>query len=67
MPTLSGWLLQYPVVYLADAETAPTMASLLSQATLQLYQLQVKGTLIEVDVQSQLLRGLPLSDRQLSM
>ena len=50
MPTLSGWLLQYPVIYLADAQTAPTLASLLSQASLQLHQMQAGGTVVEVSL-----------------
>lgn len=50
MPTLSGWLLQYPVVYLAGAQTASKLASLLSDATLELHQVQISGTLIQVSV-----------------
>lgn len=50
MPTLSGWLLQYPVVYLADEQTAPELASLLSDATLQLHQMLVDGNVIQVSL-----------------
>ena len=48
MPTLSGWLLGYPVVYLADEITAALMAQLLSAAVLVLYTVQVDGPLIQV-------------------
>ena len=41
MPTLSGWLLQYPVVYLATQQTATLMAQLLSEATLVLYEVHI--------------------------
>ena len=51
MPTLSGWLLQYPVVYLAHPDTAVMMAQLLSEAALVLYDVQVAGLLIEVGLQ----------------
>ena len=51
MPTLSGWMLQYPVVYLAHPDTAVRMAQLLSEAILVLYNVQVAGLLIEVGMQ----------------
>lgn len=51
MPTLSGWLLQYPVVYLAHPDTAVMMAQLLSEAVLMLYNVQVAGMLVEVGLQ----------------
>ena len=51
MPTLSGWMLQYPVVYLAHPDTAVRMAQLLSEAILVLYNVQVAGLLIEVGIQ----------------
>lgn len=51
MPTLSGWLLQYPVVYLAHPETAVLMAQLLSEAVLVLHNVQVAGLFIEVGLQ----------------
>ena len=52
MPTLSGWLLQFPVVYLAHPDTAEVMAQLLSEAVLMLYDVQVAGLFIEVGLQS---------------
>ena len=48
MPTLSGWLLQYPVVYLADITNAEMLASLLSDAVLLLYEVQIAGALVQV-------------------
>lgn len=51
MPTLSGWLLQYPVVYLAHPDTAVIMAQLLSEAVLVLYDVQVAGLFHEVGLQ----------------
>lgn len=48
MPTLSGWLLQYPVIYLADRDTANTMAQLLSDTVLVLHDVQLSGPFIEV-------------------
>lgn len=48
MPTLSGWLLQYPVVYLARPDTAVVMAQLLSEAVLVLFDVNVAGPFIEV-------------------
>lgn len=51
MPTLSGWLLQYPVVYLARPDTAVIMAQLLSEAVLMLYNVQVAGLFMEVGLQ----------------
>ena len=50
MPTLSGWLLQYPVVYLADQGTAVLMAQLLSEAVLTLYKVQITGTFVKVSL-----------------
>ena len=49
MPTLSGWLLQYPVIYLADRDTANTMAQLLSDAVLVLHDVQLSGPFVEVN------------------
>lgn len=48
MPTLSGWLLQYPVIYLADRDTANTMAQLLSDTILVLHDVQLNVPLVEV-------------------
>ncbi len=48
MPTLSGWLLQYPVVYLAHRATAETLAQLLSYAVLVFHEVQIGGPLIQV-------------------
>ena len=48
MPTLSGWLLQYPVVYLADRGTANMVAQLLSDAVLLLHDVQMTGAFVEV-------------------
>ena len=48
MPTLSGWLLQYPVVYLAQRATAETMAQLLSETVLVLHEVQIDGPFIKV-------------------
>ena len=48
MPTLSGWLLQYPVVYLADCHTAERLARLLSDSVLNLYGLHVTGAWMQV-------------------
>lgn len=48
MPTLSGWLLQYPVVYLAHRATAETLAQLLSDAVLIFHEVQIDGSLIQV-------------------
>ncbi|KAL0055176.1 hypothetical protein WJX82_008271 [Trebouxia sp. C0006] len=48
MPTLSGWLLQYPVVYLAHRATAETLAQLLSDAVLVFHEVQIDGSLIQV-------------------
>lgn len=58
MPTLSGWLLQYPVVYLAQPDTAVIMAQLLSEAVLVLYDVQVAGLLTAVRPQRSLLAVL---------
>lgn len=60
MPTLSGWLLQYPVVYLAHPDTAVMMAQLLSEAVLVLYDVQVAGLFTEVGLQTQF-TGSPVS------
>lgn len=51
MPTLSGWLLQYPVVYLARPNDAVVMAQLLSEAILVLHDVQIAGPFIQVGVQ----------------
>lgn len=51
MPSLSGWLLHYPVVYLAYLDTAVVMAQLLSEAVLVLYDVQIAGPLVQVGVQ----------------
>ncbi len=48
MPTLSGWLLQYPVVYLAHRATAETLAQLLSDTVLVFHEAQINGPFIEV-------------------
>ncbi|DBA70467.1 TPA: biogenesis of lysosome- organelles complex 1 subunit 1 [Trebouxia sp. C0005] len=48
MPTLSGWLLQYPVVYLAHRATAEILAQLLSETVLDFYEVQIDGPFIEV-------------------
>jgi len=48
MPTLSGWLLQYPVVYLAHRATAEILAQLLSDAVLVLHEVQIDGPFFEV-------------------
>lgn len=48
MPTLSGWLLQYPVVYLTDCTSAVALAQLLSDAVLVLYEMKVTGAFIQV-------------------
>ena len=48
MPTLSGCLLQYPVVYLAHRATAETLAQLLSDAVLVFHEVQIDGPCIEV-------------------
>ena len=48
MPTLSGWLLQYPVVYLADCHTAERLARLLSDSVLKLYGVHVTGAWMQV-------------------
>ncbi len=48
MPTLSGWLLQYPVVYLAHRATAETLAQLLSDAVLVFHEVQIDGPVIQV-------------------
>ena len=58
MPTLSGWLLQYPVVYLAQPDTAVIMAQLLSEAVLVLYDVQVAGLLTAVRPERSLLAVL---------
>lgn len=50
MPTLSGWLLQYPVVYLAYPDTAGVMAQLLSETVLVLYDVQIAGPFVQVVV-----------------
>lgn len=50
MPTLSGWLLQYPVVYLAHRATAEILAQLLSETVLDFYEVQIDGPFIEVRV-----------------
>lgn len=50
MPTLSGWLLQYPVVYLADQGSAVLMAQLLSEAVLVLYKVQITGSFMKVSM-----------------
>ncbi|KAK9814822.1 hypothetical protein WJX72_012047 [[Myrmecia] bisecta] len=41
MPTLSGWLLGYPVVYLVDSDNVDLAARLLSSSALRLYKLQM--------------------------
>ena len=48
MPTLSGWLLQYPVIYLADRQTADPLARLLTDSVLILYQVQSHGVWVQV-------------------
>ena len=48
MPPLSGWLLQYPVIYLADRDIANTMAQLLSDAVLVLHDVQLSCPFAEV-------------------
>lgn len=45
LPTLNGWLLGYPVVYLVTAETALGAAQWLSQEPLCLFSIQVSCTL----------------------
>lgn len=46
---MSGWLLQYPVVYLADQDSAVTLAKLLSEAVLVLYDVHIDGPLVKVN------------------
>ena len=48
MPTLSGWLLQYPAVYLAHRATAESLAQHLSETVLVLHEAQIDGPLIQV-------------------
>ncbi|DBA97233.1 TPA: biogenesis of lysosome-related organelles complex 1 subunit 1 [Trebouxia sp. C0004] len=48
MPTLSGWLLQYPIVYLAHRATAETLAQLLSDTVLVFHEVQLDGPFIKV-------------------
>ena len=48
MPTLSGWLLQYPVIFLADADTASLMAQLLSEAPKWLFKVHINVAIVEV-------------------
>jgi hypothetical protein len=53
LPTLNGWLLSYPAVYLVDAENVTRAANALSEEALHLHELHMTSPVLEV--------GLPYS------
>ena len=48
IPTLSGWLLEYPVVYLATPENAAAMSDVLSSQSLRLYSVVAPSCMQQV-------------------
>ncbi len=55
MPSLSGWLLGYPVAYLVDAANVGAAASWLSSADLALHSVIIACPLLQVRI-----RNVPL-------